>query len=158
MSRMRSDPLPRGSTLVELTLAAMILAAISALGLVTFRSSLANRRVEMAAAKTAADIRLVQTAARADQRTRKIVFSTAADEYRADEVPDPQRPTRTLVVRLMDPPFRVDLESVDFGGTETLTFNGRGDPSVGGRIVLESGGQRRTLTVGSDIGAVEIQP
>ena len=158
MSRTRSDALPRGSTLVELALAAMILAAISALGVATFRSSLANRRVEMAAAKTAADIRLVQTAARADQRTRTIVFSTEADEYRADDVPDPQRPARSLVVRLMDLPFRVDLESVDFGGTQTLTFNGRGDPSVGGRLVIQSGGQRRTLTVDSDIGAVEIQP
>ena len=128
-----------------------------AVGVATFRSSLAIRRVEMAAAKTAADIRLVQTAARADQQTRTIVFSTEADEYRADEVPDPQRPARSLVVRLMDPPFRVDLESVDFGGTQTLTFNWRGDPTVGGTIVLESGGQRRTLTVGSDTGAVEIQ-
>lgn len=151
------DSLPRGSTLVELALAAMILAAISAVGVATFRSSLAIRRVEMAAAKTAADILLVQTAARADQQARTIVFSTAADEYRASDVPDPQRPTRSLVVRLMDPPYRVDLKTAYFGGTGTLTFDRRGDPSAGGSIVLESGGQRRTITVGADTGVTEIQ-
>ena len=148
----------RAVTLFELIVTVSVMTALSSVGIIRYQSSLAHRRAELAGKKIAADIGLVQQAAMTAQADRTIVFDVATSAYDADDVPDPQRPTRQLAVRLASAPFDCVLAGVDFDGTAKLTFDGRGRPASGGTIRVESGSHARTILVDAETGLVEVQP
>ena len=53
-------------------------------------------------------------------------------------------------------PYLVTFGTVDFGGDETIVFDGYGQPDSGGSVTVQTGAYQATVTVDADSGKVEI--
>jgi hypothetical protein len=67
------------------------------------------------------------------------------------------RPGEAFGVDLAREPFGVTIQSVDFGGTNTLTFKGFGVPTSGGTVRLARGSVNKVVAVAADTGEVSVQ-
>jgi prepilin-type N-terminal cleavage/methylation domain-containing protein len=147
----------RGFTLIELVMVTAIVSVIAAVAIPRYGSSVANMRVQMAARKLAADVKMVQSQARAISATRKLEFVPASNRYRVplmaglDGAPNYE-------VDLAAAPYRASF-TLTFDGVGTLNtvnFDGYGAPNRGVAVQITAGGVSRTVHVNKVSGATSI--
>ena len=144
-------------TLVELVIVVLVLGILAAAGAPRFAASLRYHRVESAARRVAADLRMAQRLARTASSDKTVSFDVGGDGYSIfPDVDDFDRPGQPYAVDLAAAPFAASVLSANFGGDSTVIFNGYGAPDSGGQVVVASGGERRTITVDGASGAVAI--
>lgn len=144
-------------SLVELVVVAAITAIIAAIAVPTFASAAQESRVDLAARRVAADLRLAQRLARLTSSSRAVDFSVAEDSYELVGVAHPDRPASAYVVSLSSEPYRVDLVYADAGGKPQIEFDGFGRPSSGGVIRVRVGTHERLIVVDADSGQATVQ-
>ena len=128
-----------------------IIAVLSAVTVPRYQGMLTRYRSDRAAHLLAAEVAAVRTRAKVTGYTLTIEFEPSTDRYR---VTGGGRHVEATV--LSEPPYRVDLASADFDGTATISFDAYGQPSSGGSVAIEAGGERRTIAVDPDTGRVSM--
>lgn len=153
MHRIRSI---RGFSLIELLLVVAIIGTVSVIAIPRYANSASVYRVEVTARRIAADLASVQARARAMGSNVKMSFSSATETYTLPAEGD--RTFRTLnSVDISAAPFLASLSGVNFGGDETIIFNGYGVPDSGGSLTVQSGRFTRTIILQADSGVISIQ-
>ena len=129
-----------GFSLVELVMVLAIMAIITALAVPHYNSSVSRYRADAAARRIASDLELAQSRA-----------------YQLAGIADLNHPDQPYTVRLADPPYFAVLKSVNFAGSNTISFDGYGQPTNPGAIILGVGVEQRTITVDPSSGQATIK-
>jgi prepilin-type N-terminal cleavage/methylation domain-containing protein len=156
MTRRRplSSPPRRAFTLIELVIVMMLMAILATVAAPRYRTALANYRVNAAAGRIAADLRMVRQYARKISEPQSLVFDAAANSYSAT-MPDLSHPTNAYAVSLWSTEYQTDLVSASFGGSATVQFDIYGRPNAAGTVVVTAGGVQKTVQL-SEAGHVGI--
>ncbi|MFO0790614.1 MAG: type II secretion system protein [Pirellulales bacterium] len=140
-------------SLIELVIVLLIISIFWAVATPTFFDSLLFHRVETAARRVKADIDSARQRARLTSTTQTITFSGATYTSTVKSI---DRPAVANSVNLTKSPFLLNSATADFGGTQTLTFNGYGTPTSGGTVVLNAKSHQCTVTVDATTGIATI--
>lgn len=158
-ARGRSQPARRnlrGVTLVELVMVVVILAIMAAVAVPRVARSVSGHRIDAAALRIVGDLRLAQQRARQISASQTVSFDVNSGSYSLTGMAGLDRPAGTYTVRLVDPPYEVQLLSANFGGDALLVFDGWGVPDSGGTVVLQGGDCLKTITVAAGSGKVSV--
>jgi prepilin-type N-terminal cleavage/methylation domain-containing protein len=146
-----------GFTLVEIVLVVMIISVVAGIAVPRYANALHRYRADIAAQRIVADVTLVQASARASGETKTLTFDVRGNTYQLPADPGLARLENGYTIRLGLTPYQATLVSADFGGGPSVSFNGFGIPSGGGRIVVSAGENVRTIVVDASTGAAVIQ-
>lgn len=164
-----------GFTVIELVLVLTLVSIISAVAIPLF-IDIGGTTADAAAKKVMADLSSVRRMARNRNNTFSAIFDTTAETYTL-VLYDPVANTETtitdpltqkpMVINFKTAPGLkgVDLQSVDFGGTNKIRFTSPGVPQDGsnanltttGTIVLKDGGKTASIIVQPNTGEVSLQ-
>lgn len=146
-----------GFTLIELTLVLAIAATLLAIAVPRYNRALMNYRADTAATQIVAAFERARQEARTSSSPRTVRFNTANHTCAvligaAQDVGqlDSQEPTHR--VRLDQSPFYAQLAKVDFNGENLVTFNGYGQATSSGHVVIKAGQLTRTITLDAQSG------
>lgn len=150
-----------GYTLIEL-LVVMVIMGIAAGLIVPSFSNLGSISAEGAGRAIVSDLMFSQNEAISRQSIRTVVFNKDANQY---ELRD--QSGTALNAPWMNGRYRIDfandrrfsgvrIESVDFGGTSSISFDDLGAPTSGGTIEISGGNRRFRVTVTAFTGRVTI--
>jgi prepilin-type N-terminal cleavage/methylation domain-containing protein len=152
--RVPSAPIRGAVTLVELVIVMLIMGILAAAAAPTFYESLAYHRVESAARRVKADLQRLRQAARLTSSPQSITFDGATAYTLSEDVADLDHPSQTYSVDLAARPYQLDVVTIDFGGDSSITFDGYGNPSRGGSLVLRAADYACTVTLDATTGRV----
>lgn len=155
-------PTRRGFTFVELLLVVMVLGIMAGVAVPRFQAALNGVALEAASKRLVANLRYARQEAITGGQQLGIEFVPASALYRSLTVDgftidDPDHPGTPLEVGFDTPASRVAIASADFGGTEQVMFDFRGDPSAAGNAILTNGDSTVTIDVNA-VGEVSITP
>jgi len=114
-------------------------------------------RLELAARRVAADLRLAQSSAKAASAARTVVFAAETDQYQLQGIAAPDGAAGDYTVSLSAEPYKANLTAVDFDDTSQVVFSGWGLPDHGGAVTLVVGTQQKTVAVDGETGQIAIQ-
>ncbi len=147
----------QGKTLLEVSIVVAIMGIVAMAATPKYHSAINNFRVDAAANRIASDLAYVKRQAMAISDNASVQFSPNAETYTVTGVPSLDRTTSGYTVNLTVEPYRIDLVSASFGGSQTVTFNRFGAPNAGGSLVVGGSGYQRTITVNATSGRTTIQ-
>jgi prepilin-type N-terminal cleavage/methylation domain-containing protein len=150
-----------GFSLLEMIVVLLILSVVAAVAAPTFYRSLCHHRLESAARRVKQDLEHLRHTAQSRSTTLGCTFDVAELSYVLD--PDDLHDADhggAYVVALTREPYGIDGLAIDFGDADldSLEFNGFGQASASGTIVVSLGGDERTISVDASSGEVDIQP
>lgn len=137
----------RAFTIVELTVVMLIMGILAAVAAPRYGEALASYRVNAAANRVAADLRMVRQYARKSSVVQTLVFNATSDIYTAAAMPDLDRPGYAYAVNLGASEYLTDVTVATFGGGSTVQFDIFGRPNLTGSVSLQSGSRTRTVVV-----------
>lgn len=146
-----------GFTLIELVLVLAIMTIFAAIAAPRYGHASGRYRVDLAARRVAADLRMAQSCARAASSPSAVVFLVEANRYQVSGIPSPYGAAADYTVDLSAEPYRADVLLADFNNAAQVVFNGWGLPDTGGIIVVAVGAQQRTIAVDGATGQISIQ-
>ena len=146
-----------GFSLLELVLVVAIVAVVAAIAVPRYGRASARYRLDLAARRVAADLRMAQSYARAASSPSTVHYTPATNEYRLLNVVSFDGASGNYAVFLAREPYRVTLSLADFGGNSQVTFDGWGRCDYGGTVVVKLGAQQRSVTVDSETAQVNIE-
>lgn len=146
----------QGYSLVELILVVAIIGVLSGLAIPRYGRAASRYRADAAAKRVVADLQQAQQRGLAGSGACVLSFSTSAATLTMTYPTIGGVAGRSVQTKLGLLPYLASIQSVDFGGTSSVTFDGNGRPSAGGTIVIRSGNESRTITVAAGNGATTI--
>ncbi len=141
---------PTGFTLVEMIIVMLIIGIIAAVSAPRMIDALSFHRVESAATRVRADLRLARKCARANSQTQAVQFTVATNSYVLPGISGLDHPGQDYQVDLHQAPLQANLTFANFGGNQVIVFDGYGLPDNPGTVVLQVGPHQRTVRVASD--------
>ncbi len=159
----------KGFTLAEILLIVVIL-AIAAMMAIPFASSGTSTQLKSAATIISSDLEYAKSMAISRGKQYSVVFNIGAESYQIEDVngvviDHPVRKGSTYTVNFAADSrlSRVDISSVDFDTTPTVSFdylgspwNGSSNPLNSGVITLNAGGSTMTVNVEPVTGYITI--
>ena len=149
-------------TIVEIVIVVVII-AIAALVAVPMMSSAASLQIRSAANMIAADLEYARSMAISRGQQYSVVFDQVAESYKiVDPLGNPiQHPVKKGFSYVID--FkndsrlnRVDIVNVDFNTTSSVQFECLGSPDNGGTVIIQAGGESKTIAVEPVTGFISI--
>lgn len=144
-----------GVTLLELIMVLTIISILVAVTALAFNSSHEHAKLQQAADRLIADLRLVGNQARRDQQTYELVVDTANRRYQATGVIN-LKGTEDISVDLGAAPYDVSSITMLFGGETKVKFDPKGHVYPGGSIVLRARDKQMVINV-NEVGTIEQQ-
>jgi type II secretory pathway pseudopilin PulG len=141
---------------MELVVVVLLIGILASITVPMFLGALARHRSSQAARRIVADLELARREASMASTSRKVVFSSAAENYTLAAVAHLDRAGETYSVSLRGDPYYVDIVSADLGGDEELVFDGFGQADSGGTIVVRSGGVDNTIVIDAATGQASV--
>jgi len=145
-----------GFSFVELVVVLMVMGIVAAIATPSFYLSLRHHELETAARRVKLDLEQARHAARMKSQSQSLTFTNATTYSLSSGVESLKNPGQTYTVDLSSTPYELDSVTINLGGPTTVSFDGYGDASVGGTIVLALGGETRTVTLNSTTGQITI--
>lgn len=134
----------------------LVIGILAGIAVPKFGTALKATRARGAAHWIKSDLSYAQRLAQQSSVPQAVAFDTAAESYVLTDAIDINRRGQTYMVSLSDSKFHAQLETVDFAGSSTVTFNIHGRPDNAGTIVVRSGNLTETIQVDAR-GQVTIQ-
>jgi prepilin-type N-terminal cleavage/methylation domain-containing protein len=155
----RRPVIHNGFTLFELLLVLAIVATMAAIAAPRFGASTIRYRADLTARRIVSDMNLAQSSAKASSKVQQVRFIVTDNEYRLVGLApiDSSAGVDECIVSLSTSPYEATLVSADFGGDDTISFNGWGIPDSGGTVVLTVGSEQRTVSIDSETGRCSVQ-
>lgn len=141
----------RGVTLIDLAITVLVVGILAAAAVPRFAGALHVYRVDAAAKRVAADLNFARDQAIARSVDQTVTFASNGKSYVLDGVADPDHPSRTYEVSLIDEPY-VLKANVSLGTSSSVTFDIYGRPNHGGSVTVSSGGVSKVVTVDQTTG------
>lgn len=145
-----------GFSILELVVVLLVMGIVAAAATPSFYTSLRHHELETAARRLALDLEQARHAARVKSQTQSLNFTNATSYTLSSGVVDMDSAGQTYSVDLAGTPYELDNVAVNLGGPTTISFDGYGNVSVGGTIVLALGDQTRTVTLNATNGQITI--
>jgi prepilin-type N-terminal cleavage/methylation domain-containing protein len=123
-------------TLIELVIVLMIISVLAGMAIPTFFDSLLFHQVESAARRVKSDLELARRTARQTSSSQSITFSDKTYTL-STPIKHLDNPHDQYLVDLSAEPYELDRVTADFGGEQSVSFDGYGAPASGGRVELE---------------------
>jgi len=146
-----------GFNLLELVLVLAIVATLAAIATPRYAAAATRYRADLAARRIIADLTLARSRAMSSSKSQNVIFNIDESQYLLPGLRDLRNPSVDYAVSLSEHPYRSKLIGADFGGTQTLTFDGWGNPSSGGWIQLQVGNETRTILLDAQTGKATVQ-
>ncbi|MHC4985372.1 MAG: prepilin-type N-terminal cleavage/methylation domain-containing protein [Planctomycetota bacterium] len=146
-----------GFTLLELVLVLAIVGVLAAIAAPRLAASSAVHRAESAAWRVKMDLALARHLAKTSCADQSIGFAVATDDYTLPGVADANDTSGIYTVQLDDRPYDATIVSADFNSSTTVTFDGYGNPSSGGSVVIQAGHVTKTVVLDADSGEAAVQ-
>lgn len=134
-----------GFSLFELVLVTVIISLLALMALPRYADAMARYRADAAAQRLAADLNLARQHAEDRSATVKVLFDLSADTLTATGMASLDVQGQDYITRFADEPYYADLISVDFDSATMVQFDGFGEPTAGGQVVLSVGSLTRTI-------------
>ena len=144
----------RGFTLIELVLTCVIIGLVATVAAPRYSAAQNRYHLEASARRVTADLVRAREHALATSGPVVVRFDTAAMTVLVEGLPALNDPSTDHLTRLSRPPYETLLTSADFDGVTSLTFDGFGNPSAGGEVVLTRGSLSKQVNVSGDLGRV----
>ena len=142
-----------GMSLMEIMVAVGILAVVSVVATIPFSNAMNTSRLQRAADRLVADLRVARTSAIRDQQAYECQFYPAARRYVINGASLERGETNT-VIRLARQPYCVEAMTLQWDeGGETkvkFSFDGRADPA--GNVILSIGDEKTSIRITPDGG------
>jgi type II secretory pathway pseudopilin PulG len=153
----------RGYSLIELLLVLGLMVLIGAMAAPRFGDSIARQRVDGAASRIVSDLNYARSVARMTSASVTVTFDPARNRYMIPTAPDPLRngpapyvvdlaasPYRAIMMGGAAAPVGVAMPSIGSGNsTFSITFDGFGEASSTGWIVVRAGSWSRQVSLDS---------
>jgi type II secretory pathway pseudopilin PulG len=143
--------------MLELVLVSAIVAILAAIAVPRYGNASTRHRLDLAARRVAADLRLAQSQAKTSSSSCTVVFGTATNHYELKNLPAPDGVSGNYRVILSREPYKVNLLSASFDGSAQLSFNGWGLPSSGGQVIVARGSSQKKVIVDGETGQISIE-
>jgi prepilin-type N-terminal cleavage/methylation domain-containing protein len=141
-------------TILELVIVLLIIGILTAVAAPTFFDSLLFHRVESAARRVKADLKLARTQARLTSTSQTITFANSG--YTISNTKSLDSPSAVYSVDLTKQPYALDSATPNFSNAATVTFDGYGTPTSGGTVVLVAKTHTCTVTLEGTTGDITI--
>lgn len=145
-----------GFSLIELIVVMAVIGVVAAMVVPRWGGSLARSRVNAAANRIAADIRLARAHARASSAETTVEFDSGKGFYIIPAIPDPRTKSGVMTVDLSADPYRVTIVSANFGGDASARYNAFGYIQKEGKVEVSAGSYSCTVTLRGASGEPEI--
>jgi prepilin-type N-terminal cleavage/methylation domain-containing protein len=145
----------RGFTLIELVIVLMIISVLAGMAIPTFFDSLLFHQVESAARRVKSDLELARRTARQTSSGQSITFSDKTYTLSA-AIKHLDNPHDEYRVDLSAEPYHLERVTADFGGEQSVSFDGYGAPASGGTVQLECKSLKCIVTLDGTTGEVTI--
>ncbi len=158
IARVRADLSPRkpnGFTIMELMVVLLVMGIVAATATPSFYASLRYHEIETAARRVVLDLKQAQHAARVKSLPQTLAFSNATT-YTLSSGGSLQGSSQAYAVDLSRTPYELDDVTLNLGGPTSVAFDGYGNASVGGTIVLRIGDKTRTITINQTNGQITV--
>ncbi len=146
-----------GFTLAELSIVVLIIGILSAVSVPQILESAYYFQAEAAAMRIKMDIEMARRHARRTSTAQPVVFDVSTNSYELTGIADLNRSSQDYTVFLQRAPNNATVYDANFSGFSDFTFNGFGQPSSGGAVIVESGGYTRTILLDAASGKVTVQ-
>ncbi len=144
-------------SLLELTIVLAIVVTVSAIAIPRYWSSIGRYRVDLAARRVAADLKLAQSKARATGTFRNVVFDPTLARYAIAEEQSLTDSRTGYIVELAADPYIVAFDAFDTTThTRRVIFDGFGQPNQSMTMTLSSAGHKRIVSVDQLSGAINV--
>jgi prepilin-type N-terminal cleavage/methylation domain-containing protein len=144
----RIDHIPRDAyTLVELVVVVLLLGIFAAVAAPKYGEAHTSYKVNCAARRIAADLRLARDYAERLSQTETVDFNAANESYAMSTMKNPDRPAVAYSVSLATSQYPVDITSAVFGAGDAVSFDMYGRPNNSGSVVIQSKTYQRTIQV-----------
>ncbi len=140
---------------VELLIVVMLLGVMAGVAAPKYRAALEATHLECVAKRLAADLRRARSEAQQFSTSRTIVFDSGNGSYSSADMTMLDRPSEPLWVSLASAGFAVKIDTVDFNGTATVTFDLYGHSQNAGYIELILNGRTAAILL-YETGSVEV--
>ena len=150
-----------GITLIEVLVVMGIIAVLSGIAISLLSGGHSGGVAREAANRIVGDLEYVRAEAIASHAQRYVVFDGAAEQYAAHSAGGLLRHPVTRKEFLVDlstlyAGVGVDLDSINFGGGDTLRFDADGMPTLAGEVVVNAAGNRLVVSVETTTGRINI--
>lgn len=146
-----------GVTLIDLTVAVMIMAVLAAVAFPRFAATLGKIRLESAAKRLVADLGYARQQAISTSQNQQVTFQFGSTTYQLDGVEDLNHGAGVYTVDLSAGPYQVLRMTPSFNGDSSVVFDIYGQPDNAGSIVIDGGAAQVTVAVDGDTGKAHIQ-
>ena len=146
-----------GFTLIELVMVMAIITMVSGMVLPRYAKALTRYRAKAAARRIIDDLALAQGEARHRSRALVVTFDTINHEYTITDAATGDDVLGSGAVDLTAEPYGAKITSANFAGNATVTFDGYGQPSSGGTVVVSVGDDTATVLLDAQTGRASLQ-
>lgn len=143
-----------GFTIMELMVVLLVMGIVAAVATPRFYASLQYHQIETAARRLVQDLEHVRHVARIKSQPQTLTFTNATTYTLSPGIASLKSSTQTYSVDLSQNPYGLERVTLQLGGATLITFDGYGNASVGGTIVLELGDQTRTVSLDNSNGTI----
>jgi len=155
MSTSRGLSPRRAFTLVELVTVILIMGIMASVAAPRYINALGTSRVQAAARRVAADLRLAREYALKSSVVQSVDFDIATDSYLMPTVPHVDRPGSAYAVNLAASEYPVNMTTANFEGVDIIQFDIYGRANRSGSVVVQSGSAQRTVQI-DNVGNITI--
>ncbi len=148
----RSPARRGGFTLIELMTVLTIIAILATLAVPRFSASIQRQRLDAAANRIVADLRLARQHARVANVSQTVQFYPAQLQYELVGMASPNHPDEAYITDLSVTPYEIAALSANCGGDALITFDIYGVPDSGGTISVLVGDGMRIITIDGETG------
>lgn len=132
---------------MELAVVLLIMGIAAAVAVPSFYSSLQYHELETAARRLVFDLEQARHVARVRSEMQTLTFDTPKHYVLSSGVQSLKSTGEVYRVDLSESPYELDAVTLNLGGATAVSFDGYGNSTTSGTIILRRGNATRTLTL-----------